>query len=88
MDVGEVLAQFGRVPLHPLVEGDAQALGEQLDALGGDVDEIGAVPAAIWVRIFAKKSDQSVACTALIRSLMSGWTFLKPSVSVRIASGP
>ncbi len=48
----------------------------------------GAVPAAIWVRIFAKKSDQSTACTALMRSLMSGWTSLKPSVRVRMASGP
>jgi len=41
VDVGEVLAQFGRVPLHPLVEGDAETLGEQLDALGGDVDQVG-----------------------------------------------
>jgi hypothetical protein len=41
VDVGEVLAQFGRVPLHPLVQRDAEALGEELDALGGDIDEVG-----------------------------------------------
>lgn len=41
MDVREVLAQLVRVAPHQAVERYAEALGEELHALGGDVDEVG-----------------------------------------------
>ena len=39
----------------------------------------GWVPEATIVRIFAKKSPQSVACTDWISTGMSGWVSMKAS---------
>ncbi len=70
MDVGETTRAARRRRAAPGVEGDAEPLREQLHSLGRDVDHVGGAAAAISVRIFEKKSFQSVACTASSRTLM------------------